>query len=488
MSRRPSAIQRVRQESTPSSVITNHGYAIIGNTATAILYARRLIQNGVTAPIYVITSGVDRTNLNCLEQISFPATNINSILHFLFGERVHYIANGDDADVDDDERIVETDRIIQHYVGNGSVGDMISAYFSPRLGPWFSHTSNQRMQKFLHNHVTRKSLNPAEKVVAERLKTMWNVPLVYTLINQGPAILNTHFEMIRSHDDRDKRELFLEQYHQVNDAANVDIISETHNLRFTLNPNGTTYDITGSNINITNVKPIFKTNLYSYLRIATAGGLDPDVIWIPTFYRAVISIPASGSGYIGMSHFVNGQASRLKYDTGIDLRSIDESADMIITHNAFSLYDIGNPKSSAVAWMGQIYTTREDLSIVDPRGLYASEGNVLLVVEAICLKNRRQSRYNVSEGEIQMSYNPRLAERNYRQQFAQILSDAVNVYTGVRIHPDSFVEESSVCSASGMCGDNTIIQDFSLRQSPMNIVLDMAASLYKMDTYPTCCC
>lgn len=488
MSRRPSAIRRIREETSTSSVITNHGYAIIGNAAASILYARRLIQNNVTAPIYIITSGVDRTNLNCLEQISFPATNIKSILHFLYGERIHYITSGDDADNDDDEYITETDRIIQHYVGNGALGDMISSYFSPRLGPWFSHTSNQRMQKFLQNHVTRRPLNAAEQVVAERLKTMWNIPLTKNLINQGPSILNTHFEMIKSHDEHDRRELFLEQYQQVNDAPNVDIISETSNIKFTPNPNGSTYDISGSNFSLTNVKPIFKTNLYSYLRLSTAGGLHPDPIWIPTFYRAVISIPISGSGYIGVSPFVVGQSGRLKYDSGIDLRGLSESADMIITHNSFSLYDIGNPKSAAVAWMGQIYTTREDLSIVDPRGLYASEDHVLLIVEAICIKNRRQARYNVSEGEIQLSYNPRVAERNYREQFGQILSDAINVYTGVRIHPTSFIEESSVCSASGICGDNTIIQDFSLRQSPMNIVLDMAASLYKMDSYPSCCC
>jgi len=472
MSRRPTTVARKECENAHSSINAN-GYAIIGDTVSATLYARRLIGNNVTAPITLINEGVDRTNVEGLSNTCFIPVTIKSVLHNLTTEQIHMVPSGDNHFDDDDEIDTQTSQVIPYRVGSGPLGDFISAYFMPRVGPWFSHSSNGRLEKFFVETTMHTELNAQEKIITNFLKTEWDLILTNSLVVKGPAILNSHYIYMTEEDDDNSRQLFLNQYHMITQVHNVDVATEVSNIKFlpTTGVSGL-YNITGSDIVLNNVRPIWKTNPYTYLRIATNGGLNPKPINVPTSYRAVLPIPLA-----------NGGSSRAS-NGGVNLTGVTGTHDLITTHIAFSLYDLNNPKQSALTWLVQAYTTIEDLSLVEPGGKFADSGHTLLIVEAINTKNRRKATFNVSEQEVQVNYNDRTAENGYLTQFAQIVSTIYRAYTGTTITVDALISDATTCSSSGACQDGNIVLDYSIRESPLVTILQLASSLYSVEIYP----
>lgn len=551
MSKRPTNITR-RNLSTAHSATNNFGYAIIGDTAAATLYAKRLLGNNVTQPISIIIEGVDRFNVEDLTDVAFAANNNKRILHYVKPEQIHMIPAGDNND-DPDDHIIQNEQIIHYHVGVGPNGDFISAYTIPRAGPWFTHSSNGRLERFLSESTVKSNLNSQEVEVVNRLSQIWGLNQTSSLVVKGPSILNAHYEFLQLHDNTAIREIFQDEYHMVNQATNVDYVTETGNLRFTgisggsgtSGMSGGLYNITANNLSLTSVRPIWKTNPYTYLRLAGEGGLNPGQLLLPTFYRAVLSIPIGGSGASGFTGLsgctavasppgyvcfsctgftghsgISGCSATFTCGSntctcfcnppvtsqppggpilsplsicyvglpglaGINFIGVPGTEDLITSHVTFSLYDIANPKSSSLAWLVQAYTTPEDLSVVHPDGKYADLGRHLLIIEALSTKNKRRTSYNNAEHEIQVNYNDRLAEQGYLTQFAHIVASVYNAYTGMLIPVQSLLDEASVCSAnSGTCQDANYITDYSLRQSPMISVIELASHLYGVDIYP----
>jgi len=136
--KRPTSIARKECANAHNSTNT-YGYAIIGDTASATLYAKRLLGNKVTTPISIISEGVDRTNLEDLGDVGFVANNNLRALHNLMTEQIHMVPAGDNQNEDDDSADTQPERIIHYYIGAGPLGDFIGAYHIPRLGPWFTH-------------------------------------------------------------------------------------------------------------------------------------------------------------------------------------------------------------------------------------------------------------------------------------------------------------------------------------------------------------
>ena len=460
MSKRPTS----KKDCIASTSSTNtYGYAIIGDTAAGTLYAKRLIGNKVTTQISLINEGVSRTNLDNISDTDFIAQNNKTSLHFLQHEKIHMISHGDNIHQDDEDITTQQEQIIQFYVPSGALGDFISAYHIPRLGPWFTHSTETRAEKFFGQNTTKTPLNSQEVIVSNYLANLWGLTSTSSFIVKKPSILNCHYTFVVDNSDTIEREIFLDYYQLVSQESNVDYITEKNNIKFekiTTN----TYNITGTDLSLESVKPIWKTNLYTYLRLATEGGLEPSPVQIPVFYRAVLPISQNAGS--------------------VDLTTLGDSGDLITTHIAFSLYDISSTKNSNLVWLVQCYTTTEDLSVVDPAGKYADTGKTLLIVEAICTKNRRNASYNMTEKEIQLKYNDKTVESGYLNQFAQIVSNVNAAYTGTTIPVDSLISDSSTCGPSGTCHDGNIVLDFAQRQSPLVTVIETIGQLYGKDLYP----
>ena len=461
MSKRPTS--KTNCKNSTSSTNT-YGYAIIGDTAAATLYGKRLLGNHVTTPITLINEGTSRINTDGISNTTFVADNNKISLHFIKSEKIHLINYGDHDCHDDDTTNATSEQIIQFHVPSGPLGDFIAAYFIPRLGPWFTHTTDTRAEKFFTQNTVKTGLTSQETIVVGRLSSLWNLPLVNSFIVKRPSILNGHYTFVSDYGNEANREIFLDSYQVVSQESNVNYITEATNIKFETSTTSGTYDISGSGFSLQGVKPIWKTNLYTYLRLATEGGLDPSPVQIPVFYRSVIPISQNAGN--------------------VDLTSASDLGDLVTSHVTFSLYDLHNTKNSNLVWLVQAYTTIEDLSVVDPSGKYADTGKTLLIVEAICTKNRRQTTYNTSEKEIQVRYNERLVESGYLRQFAEIVAGVHNAYTNETISVDSLVSENSTCGSSGTCHDDANVVDFSQRQSPLVTMIETVGQLYGTDLYP----
>lgn len=461
MSKRPTNKSRKEYANAHNSD-NSYNYAIIGDTISATLYAKRLIGNNVTTNISIISEGIDRTNNNKISDMNFAAINNKRILRHLITEKIHMIPAGDNQCEDDDLVNTQIDQILHYHVGSGPLGDFISAYHIPRLGPWFNSSVNTRLEKFLRGSTAKTNLNDQELLVMNLLKDTWNLQVTNSLIVEQPSILNCHYEFINDYHNKESRMLFLNEYHTLNQKDNIDYISEATNIKFTHNSETNLDNIEGSNVSLQDVRLIWKTNPYTYLRLASEGGLSPSYMDIPVFYRAVLSIPQTNTGGVDLS----------------DTNLLNE--DLLTTHLGFSLHDLNNPKSSGLTWLVQCYTTAEDLSIIDLSGKYADTNKSLLIIEAICTKNRRKTSYNIAEHEIQVEYNDRIIESGYLNQFSQIASTIYKAHTNTDITIDP---EISVCGAEGTCQDSANILDYSARESPLVSILQLASKMYGLDVY-----
>src|SRR5579871_4185793 len=136
MSKRPTTISR-GDCSGGNNSINSHDYAIIGDAAASTLYAKRLLGNKITSNITLINEGVDRTNVDGITDVNFVSTNTRQILRYLITERVHLIPY--DSSDDDNCMNNQVDQVVQYNISAGPLGDFITAYHVPRVGPWFTY-------------------------------------------------------------------------------------------------------------------------------------------------------------------------------------------------------------------------------------------------------------------------------------------------------------------------------------------------------------
>ena len=472
MSNRPST----KCNKTCSS--TNVNTAVIGDSAAATLYSKRLLNHGLSLPLNMITEGMDSTNIDGISDVKFIECHIRSILHFLKSEQFHYIPTGkNDSDCECDASevpCVNIERIIKYYVGAGPLGDFISAYIVPRVGPWFSHSSDSYLTRFFERYTMRECLSTQEKLIVQQLKAIWGIPCTESVMVNKPSILGIHYIFARRGQCEHTRELFLNELGEVTNRSNTDLYTESGKLHFEAAAERGFYNVTGDNLDIQNFKLAFMTNPYSYLRIITEGGLCPKTMRLPTFYRAVYPIPMSTS------------STSTNFCGNIDYCGLKGSlGDSVITHTTFSLHDLNNPKNNTLAWLGQAYTTKEDLSVICQNGLYAGEDKVLLIVEAVNTKNKRKVQYSASHKELQIYYNSPRIEYGFLLQFARIVADLILAHSGITVDPLTLIERSGVCSIDGACHENSFVMDYTHRESPMVTVLQMASNLYRSDIFPS---
>jgi hypothetical protein len=488
LSKRPSTQARVNCAAITSTLNTS-GYAVIGDTVSGTLYARRLLNNGITQPITLINEGVDITNRECILEVSFPATNSKRILQYLIPEQVNLMNSADEG-----APTYEEDKIFKYYVGSGPLGDFIATYFSPRVGPWFTTFTSNRLIPFINTFTIKVNLNPKEMAVSSFLQNVWGIPSTTSVIVKTPSILGVHYIFMTYDDVSDTylRQLFVPEYKAVSQTSNVDVITGARNLVFNPTAVNTVYDITGTDtgmgeIDITDARLVWKTNYYTYFRLAANGGLNPKPALLPTFYRARLPIPLAS--VTGVSTTSTPPCS-CSYTGTTGTIGSGFGADLITSYISFSLYDLNNPKQTTIAWLAQAYTTSEDLSVTDPSGAYADTGYNYLIIEAISVKNKRKSSFDTTLQEVQVLYNDPDTENAFLLQFATIATTVYQAYTGKTLTPETLIQDSSVCNANGACQDANVIVDYSLRESPLSVVMQLVSALYGSELYPTpggCC-
>jgi len=439
------------QDLSESDNTTNtSNIAIIGDTVAATLYAKRLLNNGIMDKIYIISEGVNRIKGQNINNMFFTQNNKQKILKYLSSEKIHILESNS---------CKQRERMINYHIGSGSLGDFIGAYHIPRVGPWFSKSVSGNLGRFLYGTTVKSELTAQESIIVNRLQDILGIPATDELIVNTPSILNVHYEFLQMDKELLSRELFLKQHSFVNMSNNCTYIDKCKNLEFKETKeakNGNKlYDISGKNIKLKGVKAIWKINQFTYLRVASEGGLKQIPQLTPTFYRATLTIPQ-----------INGEM--------INLSCLPGTEDLLTTHISFSLYDISKPQHTYVTlpWLVEAYTTCEDMSIVNEDSKYAESGKTLLIVEGVSTINKRSAIYNIEEGEVQIKYNDPLTENEYLRQFSLIVVSIYKAYTGKIMTAESLIEESSRTKN----GDKLV--DYALRESPMVSIMQLASNMY----------
>lgn len=462
---------------------------VMADSAAATLYAYRVIRNitGTSATVVVLNQGPDNiaNNIDDITDVAFPVLHVSTILNYLKSVPIHLLP----------ENVLPSDpvsgpfnKIINYYLGAGPNGDAIAQYHVPYIGPWFYGTSNPTLTDFFTRNTVIYDLNVQEKMIVNRLSTLLNIPVTRSPFVKSGAIINRQIALLSlqsgTFGDQDlyMRNLFLDQYNTVLHNTNAKIFNNVPNIVYqkgnpacpnfyNLNPGST------SNISIECVRPSFKMDPFAFLRLAALSGVSNRSIYLPTFYRAVIPIPLNNSSNAGSTFQMN----------GIDFSSITPTSDLIYTHNSFSLG--GAKNSNGVAWIFDVYTTSEDLSLVTPNNVYSGQNGLLLIVEAYSLNNVRLAQYDLNTQTVILQYNCCRAEEKFLIEFAGVVSLIYLAMVGATIDPASIISNASVCysnaiNGSSVCQDASYIRDFPLRQSPLTYIAILASVLYGVRIIP----
>lgn len=550
MSIRPTRKSGCNNSGSGCTGTTDSGIAIFQDSTASVLYARRLLANNVRVPIYLLNKGVNRTSTRNVTDTSFVPDHTKCVLQYMYSQQHRYVSYDNDTNnhIDyeltnsssnsTDDTFPQNDRVVSFHTGSGPLGDLISSYYIPRVGPWFYEpnlNSTTRLENFIQASTMHTSLNSQEQLVSDRLSQIWNIPYTNSVVVRQPSILDGHYVFARTDSNGNiKRQLFLDQYHQVKNSVNVR--SDINHFRFTqvnTTSNGTPiYDIDADGEIIPNVRLIWKTTPGKYQQTTAEGGAPSKDLDLPVLYRASIPISTSGSGNPGLTACTgdNGcsgnsghtkcgcssSSSNYSYNSSIksskcgctggftgdcygqtgytglsgtvNLDNLPDMGDLVTTHVAFSLPELGKSKNSTVspiAWIVSAYTTPEDLYVTEPTGKYANSGYNFLIVEAFSLGNRRTTRYSDNQNQLQINQNHPSVETPHLVQFSHVVASVYHAYTGIKIPATSLLPTSSVCGNNGACTDSEYITDYSTRESPMETVTNMASALYGQPIFPS---
>lgn len=487
---------RTRQTGSCSTSNTSP-YVIIGDTVASTLYADRLLRNNVTQPVSVLIEGFDRLGDQNIEDLDFTYQVNAHPNHYTMLENIHLVQANQ-----------ELGGTVNYRVGAGILGDFIAAYFIPRIGPWFDHSTHNNVNNLLLSTI-KVPLITQERSVTDFLTVMFNLYQTNNIIVTRPSILTSQYVFIKGRDDDYSRQLFYEQYEETRhpnmceSTTGVQYYTQTTNIFFSAGTTGTGVhtiqfnSLAGTGTVLSNVKTALKTNPFTYLRIEGEGlffgRLKPPSISMPTFYRCVIAIPLNNTPVLITHPAPTGGTGTMSATGGVNLTGVTGLGDGVTSYISFSMRDpLLQQHSSDIAWMMECYTTPLDLSVPgavngsNANGSFGSSGSTLLIVEGLSIKNRRNLSY-VSGNELKMILNSNNVEDGYMTQFANMVYIIYQAYTGntTTITPSILLQNSTVCDSSGRCQSSETIIDYPVRESPMITAIQTINNLYGgADYYP----
>lgn len=497
MSNRPSDNYRNR----PNCPDNTTDYAVFGNTVAAIMHIIKLRKQGVTTTINLITSNHDNTKMSDVDSLEFIMKNAKTILHTLLSEKIHYIGTDDCGNscypnLNLDHYFVSRDVYYTH--GLGPLGDVISSYIVGHFGPWFhkSNSNSSKIQPYVNTYTTKEELNPKELDMMQKLSDIWEIPATDSVVVNEPSILCKKYILKKQHGYKFIRQLFKSEFNYIKSQCNVKIHTLKEPVHFsesTVTPGN--YDLNTYNWGLENVRVVFKTNPYAYLALTSRGDLCPDPIDIPTFYRAIVPVAKSGSGNLrnANKNLKSSNASNCGCPGSNQVGSTNPlscnkgcpSSDVgLISHNTFSLPDLDAcNQSSDLVWAGQCYLCSEDYFPTNQYGWFADGNHDLLVVECVNYLNKRSVSFNKNDDELSIAYNHRRQEEKYLYQFAKIVTDIIRAHNGSTVTPESLLQAQDFNISNGSAMQSNYIENISMRESSLTILLEMIAGLYGGEHY-----
>lgn len=457
----------IRPSSDQSSIMNAPCVVIIGDTAHSYIYAARLLKNNYAGSIYILVEGSDHMSESNVQKTNFVVREHANMLNYLRNEKIYFQPSGNFGffkGVQDTSNF-DGNITIDYRHGDGVIGDFIASYIVPRVGPWFNEKNQKHLKGFIAKQTDSACLSQAEQLVYDRLKARFGMSGVSDFIVNRPSILDKTATFIDNYNSNSYqwRNVFTRVYNHVM-ASGVNLMTNVTNLTFTpggISPyeNVSFSSCQGDSI-IENAAIVWKTNPYTFLRLATLGGLEPADIEVPVTYRAVVSIPENNGG------------------AGVNLQGAGHLGDLVTSIVTFAMNEIrvsgGNCKPQ---WLVQAYTTLEDTSQVDGNVLYADGRRTLLIVEAVSLLNRRATSFNTESMQNIVCMNKSSSESFYLHQFAQIVAPIYEAYTGAAIDPDSIITPQPLCQ-SGICSELFRVTSYVRRETSLYTVIDLINHLY----------
>lgn len=486
MSIRPSSQYR-NNATLPAT--TNINYVVLGDTALATVYASKLFRTlGTNNQIYLMSNGNDLTPNNSIDDpqsLNYIITNSETINKGLQSERIHLVlANNEVINTTLDRRDLFFEKYYNYKTGSGPLGDFITAYYTPFVGPWFTTDTNSEIEVFVKNSTIQKPLTNNEMIAATNIAQLLNLEMTQSIIATKPSILTLNNIFVYYSNNKLERQIFLNEYNHLSNYNNINIVNAVNNIFVKNGTDGCLQSITYNTfktkepsveITIDNACVLWMDNLYDYVRLLGVSGVAHKKLQVPTFYRMVFAIPK-----------VN--------PTGIDLSNlnVDEYplniGDGLTTRLTFCCTDVADPGEgmnlSVPQWNVTCYTTDEDLCNPD-QSVYANtaEGKTLLIIEAISLTNRRVVSWDEINLSVSVNLNPNSIEIGRYEAFMLLAANVYMAYTG-SAPTSAAMGVSSVCNSTGICIDSIPLITTTSRESPLISVTRMCISLFGGVSYP----
>lgn len=452
-----------------------NGIAIIGDSAGAILLAT-LLENSLNTNITVINTGPDilSGNVNYVQQIAYPA--LTSIGGQVFTSLKPITINVLNSDVSNTQVLS-----YQYYTPSGLMGDLISAYRTLTLGPWFplQTVGQNNLTRFFKNNLTISQLNPTEVLIAQTMSQTFKIPIIRSVFTKVPAILGQTISLTVAPIggfEQVVRNLFTEAVFNfpgkiVNNGTNIQVGYVGSVTVGNSNRPRNIYNVCGNGFSLNNVEVLWKTDPYNFLQLSSTsnnGCVNPcgnfnsgafnGVLYLPAVYRAVLPIPITNPN-------------------GISFPSADQAAgDGVIAQLNFSLPS--NKQTNTITWLMSGYVATDDFYSVERGGTYPPPGYYFLIIEGVAGSNTRKTQYNPLTNAVEVVLNAPARESATITHFANIVASIYNNITGTTLYnAQSLLGVIQNCSPQS-CSEGTLISDLPTRQSMIITILSLINALY----------
>lgn len=484
MSIRPSVQYRNAVTALPADI----NYVVIGDTALAVIYARKLIESfgTVTHPVYLLTSGNNQTTNSNVESLNYIPVNSETIDKCLKSARIHLVLSSNEIVSSAlDRRDILFEQYYNYYSGAGPLGDSITAYYQPLVGPWFQSDSSGQIETFVKRNTIQQALSQNEMIAATNIATLLGLSMTQSIVATKPSILTMNNIFVYYEKTKLERHIFSDELSLI---PHNNVIEGVNNIFISPNSTGclnsvsyTTLKRTDTSIPpltpvvIENACVLWMDNIYDYVKTLGLSSVFHKKVQLPVFYRMIFAIPL------------------INPVTGIDLSNLNpleyplNMGDGVTTRLTFCCTDVQSSSTTSLTpvWNTTVYTCSEDYAnTVNSGGTYAAEGQTLLIIEAISLTNRRVVSWDDINTSVSVNLNPNAVELERYNAFLLLCANIYMAYTGnAPLLP--IVGVQSVCSNTGVCSDFTPLEHSSAHESPMITVTRLLSSLYNNLLYPT---
>lgn len=490
---------RFTSEAESSTAGTVTQFVVVGNTVASLIVAQKILQRYPSAKVYHLFEGkchYDNTNI-VLPLYGSIACNSPE---YRQQNVVDYVNNTTTEFVSDSEQfgatvITRGDRALKAlYTPFGLGAEAIAAYPSVvQLSPFIDGSNNFQQTAQVESVTSKERLSGVELTNATTIASRLGIGMTDSVINDRPGMYSVHYRFISSQAPDGARVTGINLFSQLRalGTARYESISNISTIRFidgviSGNPLDRVYFIAsvefstedGGYYTIGPSVIYLRGNLFDNLRIAQNGGVPSlnavcnaypvpsDQIFnngslvtlIPSFYRAVYSIPINstviGSTTFGPENSNYGQQLSFTYGDGVG-------------------------SSPTLGWLVQVYTTGTDLRTQ----MSAVPGKCILVVEGVCVANTRNIMWSRSQSRFLIYLNEAVVEESFFNRFKEITNQIRSVYEAASssslVSLTAVPDVETLTSPSGM---TTLFDHFSQGQEFLTNDFNLLNECYCM--YP----